>query len=185
MGPCLAELLVSSPWQGVGGDTAGAGHLAGAPSGQALEVNNGLDAAEWWLARRSLRSGARAPNAVVAFLSEEQQHAPPADHFCQLPALRHLRLRQAAAASFLRDVDDSNKCKEWAERGECESNRDHMLKRCQLSCCRHMGDFNRDCPGWAEGGQCNTNIEYMHETCPKSCNLCERENRLKGWPASD
>eukprot|EP00969_Alexandrium_andersonii_P042464 1863140-Alexandrium_andersonii.AAC.1 len=47
--------------------------------------------------------------------------------------------------------------REWAQNGQCDANKDHMLKRCQLSCCKHMGDFNT--------------VSYTHLTLPTICSV--------------
>ncbi len=72
-------------------------------------------------------------------------------------------------------VDLKDKCRKWADSGECQSNPEFMLFSCPMSCntCSQCIDYDPTlCAELYQDGQCQSNVASMWAYCPKSCNLC-------------
>jgi prolyl 4-hydroxylase len=89
--------------------------------------------------------------------------------------------------------DRHERCKLWAQAGECKANAANMKKYCPKACniCTAEGDEEEekqvstcvdshpDCAFWAESGECEANRVYMHKNCAKRCGTCVEEPAME------
>lgn len=91
--------------------------------------------------------------------------------------------------------DRHERCPVWKDEGECDKERDYMLKYCPVSCSTttndsHNGsnptsttarkvtkceDRHKRCHVWADLGECEANPADMHKYCAKSCGICGKD----------
>mmetsp|Transcript_34141 Transcript_34141/g.98305 ORF Transcript_34141/g.98305 Transcript_34141/m.98305 type:complete len:186 (+) Transcript_34141:83-640(+) len=182
MGPRLSEAL-SLLASGREGDFGGHAFLTGAPKGLALHTaSNFLGGVQMPLTKRPHSSVSMAANVLKEFLSLEGLLHPSASRHnaFSLTEWSHFHSR-ATPASFAYDAAGVDKCKSWADGGQCESNPAYMHSSCQFTCCQKEGDKNASCADWAASGECDRNPLMMKKECLKSCNVCQ-EPTVPGWP---
>ena len=100
-------------------------------------------------------------------------------------------------------TDASEHCTAWAQKGECTSNRDFMLRECPTTCglCTPVCEDSHGgimaspstnetaCEMWAREGACEHNHEFMLNNCPVSCGVCaqkckDSQSSCSAWAAN-
>jgi len=82
-------------------------------------------------------------------------------------------------------VDKHERCKEWADRGECKNNYRYMGPHCAKSCgiCGCNDGFPEDCGRWKDSGYCEKSYTtFMKLMCKKTCGLCTDDKDDKKCP---
>lgn len=76
--------------------------------------------------------------------------------------------------------DQHERCRVWAEEGECLLNKRYMDRYCAASCADQpsilavgeCGDQHPRCGLWASTGECSENRVVMRKYCRRACGLC-------------
>jgi len=81
-------------------------------------------------------------------------------------------------------ADKNDRCKEWADRGECKDSWQYMGENCKKSCniCG-CSDAVSDCARWQKDGHCSDNFSgFMKVMCRKACGICKDDGGDKKCP---
>jgi len=137
------------------------------------------DLFRWWKATENAH--------LVGFdQNKEAVYHPAAEAFAEAyePRVEHNPEPLTDAVAH----DTHEQCMEWAGEGECEKNREFMMKNCRRSCNNAAiaesktsrdkeepqygedgDDTHESCDFWARQGECEKNPGWMWKNCLKSC----------------